>query len=103
MFIDEVIIRVAASKGGNEAVSFRREKYVPKNGPDDGNDGHGDHIYLKTDQELSTLSHLRYKKSYSAMPGVRSAGGNKSGKNGEDLVIKVPAGTVVRRADNQRL
>jgi|SRR5690554_1058840 len=103
MFIDEVIIRVAAGKGGDGAVSFRREKYVPKGGPDGGDGGRGGHIYLEADQGLSTLSHLRYKKSYSAMPGVRGAGGNKSGKNGEDLVIKVPAGTVVRRADNQRL
>jgi GTP-binding protein len=99
MFIDEVILSVSAGKGGDGAVSFRREKYVPKGGPDGGNGGRGGHIYLQADEGLSTLSHLRYKKTYSAEAGGRGAGGNKTGKDGADLVIKVPAGTIVRRMD----
>lgn len=103
MFIDEVIISVSAGKGGDGAVSFRREKYVPKGGPDGGNGGRGGHIYLQADQSLSTLSHLRYKKTYSAEAGGRGAGGNKTGKDGADLVIKVPTGTIVRRMDPEMI
>lgn len=103
MFIDEVIISVAAGKGGDGAVSFRREKYVPKGGPDGGNGGRGGHIYLEADQGLSTLSHLRYKRTYTAEAGGRGSGGNKTGRDGTDLVIKVPIGTMVRRMDPEML
>lgn len=97
MFIDEAIILVTAGKGGDGAVSFRREKYVPRGGPDGGNGGRGGHVILRADQSFTTLSHLRYKKSYKAEAGARGEGGNKSGKKGEDLYIKVPVGTLVRR------
>ncbi|HEY8345636.1 MAG TPA: GTPase ObgE [Bacillota bacterium] len=103
MFIDEVIISVAAGKGGDGAVSFRREKYVPKGGPDGGNGGRGGHIYLEVDQGLSTLSHLRYKRTYKAEAGGSGSGGNKTGRNGADLVIKVPSGTMVWRMDPEML
>ncbi|HHU51883.1 MAG TPA: GTPase ObgE [Firmicutes bacterium] len=103
MFIDEVIISVAAGKGGDGAVSFRREKYVPKGGPDGGNGGRGGHIYLEVDQGLSTLSHLRYKRNYKAEAGGSGSGGNKTGRNGADLVIKVPSGTMVWRMDPEVL
>lgn len=95
MFIDEVKILVAAGKGGDGAVSFRREKYVPRGGPDGGNGGRGGHVYLEVDGHLSTLSDLRYRKVLRAESGANGGSRNKNGKNGQDLVIKVPPGTAV--------
>jgi len=103
MFIDEVQILIIAGKGGDGAVSFRREKYVPRGGPDGGNGGRGGHVYLQVDGRLSTLSDLRYKKTLRAEAGTNGAKRNQTGKNGQDLVIKVPPGTAVFLAEEEVL
>jgi GTP-binding protein len=95
MFIDEVRIWVAAGKGGDGVVSFRREKYLPRGGPDGGNGGRGGHVYLRVDPGLSTLYDLRYKKRFKAEAGGNGGGNNRTGKSGCDLVIRVPPGTMV--------
>jgi len=95
MFIDEVRISVAAGKGGDGVVSFRREKYVPRGGPDGGNGGRGGHIYLRVDPGLSTLNDLRYKRRFKAEAGANGGKNNRTGKDGRDLVIRVPPGTMV--------
>lgn len=95
MFIDEVRILVVAGKGGDGAMSFRREKYVPRGGPDGGNGGRGGHVYLQVDRGLSTLSDLRYKRRFKAENGANGGKSNKTGKSGQDLVIRVPPGTMV--------
>ncbi|NLY92176.1 MAG: GTPase ObgE [Firmicutes bacterium] len=101
MFIDEVTIQVLAGKGGDGVVSFRREKYVPMGGPDGGDGGDGGSVYLQADEGYTTLSHLRYKKRYKAGAGQNGRGSKCTGKKGEDLIIKVPVGTMVRK--NNRL
>ncbi|HHT48853.1 MAG TPA: GTPase ObgE [Firmicutes bacterium] len=99
MFIDEVTIKALAGKGGDGVVSFRREKYVPMGGPDGGDGGDGGSVYLEADEGYTTLSHLRYKKTYKAGAGQNGGGSNRFGKKGEDLVIKVPVGTIIRKND----
>ncbi len=94
-FIDEAIFRVAAGKGGDGCVSFRREKYVPKGGPDGGDGGKGGSAILKVYPGISTLLDLRQKKHYNAQAGQRGRGKNQHGKYGEDIIIKVPRGTLV--------
>jgi len=96
MFVDEVSIEVAAGKGGNGALSFRREKYEPYGGPDGGNGGDGGSIVLVADNSVSTLLDFRYRKIWKAPPGKHAEGGNRHGKKGEDLHIPVPVGTVVK-------
>ncbi|NLA87435.1 MAG: GTPase ObgE [Clostridiales bacterium] len=96
MFVDRASIRVRAGAGGNGAVSFHREKYVPAGGPDGGDGGRGGDIILKTDAHMSTLMDFRYKKKYTAMNGGDGGSRGCTGKDGESLVIKVPDGTVVR-------
>ncbi len=100
MFIDEVTIKVIAGKGGDGAVSFRREKYVPFGGPDGGDGGDGGSVYLEADEGYNTLSHLRYKRKYKAEAGQNGRGSKCFGKKGADLVIKVPVGTLVHK-DNR--
>ena len=99
MFIDKVKIYVRAGNGGNGAVAFRREKYVAAGGPDGGDGGHGGSVVLRVDDNLSTLMDFRYKRKYAAPAGQDGQGGMRSGKRGEDLIIKVPRGTVVRDAE----
>lgn len=103
MFIDYVTIEVEAGKGGNGAVSFRREKYVPRGGPDGGDGGHGGNVIVEASNELNTLSAFRYKKVFRAENGANGAGGNRHGKNGKDLVIQVPLGTMLYDEENERL
>lgn len=103
MFIDSVTIEVEAGRGGNGAVSFRREKYVPRGGPDGGDGGHGGSIILAASEELNTLAGFRYKKVFRAQAGVNGAGANRHGRNGESLVIKVPVGTMVFDDERGRL
>jgi len=98
--IDRVRIHVQAGKGGDGSLSFRREKYVPKGGPDGGDGGKGGSVILEVDPSLSTLAHFRRKRYYRAENGGHGSGSKKHGANGADLVILVPAGTVVRKADN---
>jgi len=95
-FIDEAIITVESGKGGNGCVSFRREKYIPRGGPDGGDGGKGGDILLEASSEKNTLYHFRNKIRFKAPNGRNGAGKNRSGKNGADLILPVPPGTVVR-------
>ena len=99
MFIDEVIIELNAGRGGNGCMAFRREKYVEMGGPFGGNGGHGGNIFFEVDEGLNTLIDLRYKKIYKAKNGEHGEGKGCNGKNAEDLIIKVPPGTVVTDLD----
>ncbi|MDR5903565.1 MULTISPECIES: Obg family GTPase CgtA [Halomonas] len=94
-FVDESSIIVEAGKGGNGCLSFRREKYVPKGGPDGGDGGHGGSVYLIGDDALNTLIDFKYQRFYKAQNGQPGMGRQMSGKAGEDLHVKVPVGTTV--------
>ena len=96
MFIDYAEISVKAGNGGNGAISFRREKYVPAGGPDGGDGGKGGDVVLKIDDNLTTLMDFRYRKKYIAPDGENGMGSRCSGKDGKPLVISVPRGTVVK-------
>jgi len=98
MFVDKVKIFVKAGNGGNGAVAFHREKFVAAGGPDGGDGGRGGNIVLRVDDHMSTLMDFRYKRKYTASVGMDGQGGRRSGKRGEDLVIRIPRGTVVRDA-----
>ena len=95
MFIDRVEISVSSGKGGEGAVSFRREKFVLNGGPDGGDGGKGGSVYFQVDRNTDTLSHFRGQKSFKAQNGRPGEGRNKYGKKGEDLVITIPPGTQV--------
>ena len=99
MFIDEVIIDVIAGRGGNGCMAFRREKYVEMGGPFGGNGGSGGDIVFEVDEGLNTLIDLRYKKKYQAPNGEHGQGKGCHGKNADDLIIKVPLGTVITDCD----
>lgn len=98
MFIDKAKIFVKAGDGGNGCVAFHREKFVPMGGPSGGDGGKGGDVILLADKDLHTLMDFKYKKHYKAQRGQNGQGGNKKGKDGEDLIIKVPVGTVVKDA-----
>src|SRR2546430_17069307 len=97
-FVDEAKIRVEAGAGGNGVVSWRREKYVPKGGPDGGNGGNGGDVYFEADPELGTLLDFRYRRVHKAGDGVHGSGSNCTGRRGEDAIVRVPVGTIVRDA-----
>ena len=103
MFVDKVKIFVKAGNGGNGAVAFHREKYVAAGGPDGGDGGKGGNIVLRVNDNLSTLMDFRYKRKYAASNGQDGQGGRCAGKRGEDLVIQVPRGTVVRDAETNEV
>ncbi len=94
-FIDRVEIHVESGAGGNGCVSMRREKYVPRGGPDGGDGGRGGDVILRIDPHLSTLIDLHYKKEHRAGRGADGQGANKKGRSGEDVVVRLPPGTVV--------
>lgn len=98
-FIDHVKICSRSGAGGPGAVSFRREKHVPKGGPDGGNGGRGGHVILRGNAQLWTLLHLRYRKHVIAENGARGEGGRRSGADGTDVILEVPLGTVARDAE----
>ena len=99
-FIDEAKIRIEAGKGGDGVVSWRREKYVPKGGPDGGNGGHGGSVYFEADPELGTLLDFRYRRTHKADDGGKGAGKNCTGRSGEDSIVRVPVGTIVREIES---
>ena len=103
MFVDELEIKLIAGSGGDGSTSFRREKYVPMGGPDGGNGGRGANIIFKVDKNLKTLIDLSYKKIIKADKGENGKGSNKYGKNAEDVIIKVPAGTTITSKDTNEL
>jgi GTP-binding protein len=103
MFVDYALIEVSSGKGGDGAVTFRREKYVPKGGPSGGDGGSGGNVILKANTNLHTLLDFRYKKKYKAANGESGGNSLKDGKNGKDIVIGVPIGTVVKDADTEKI
>ena len=102
-FVDTAKITVRSGKGGNGAVAFHREKYVAAGGPDGGDGGRGGDVILQVDPHMSTLMDFRYKRKYVAGNGMDGTGKRCSGKDGEDMVIKVPLGTVVRDAESRQI
>lgn len=103
MFIDHAKINVKAGDGGNGIVAFRREKYVPMGGPAGGDGGKGGDIIFEADEGLRTLMDFRYKKHFKAQRGAHGQGKNMHGASGEDLIIKVPVGTVIKDDDNDQV
>jgi len=103
MFVDQVEIEIFAGNGGNGAVTFRTEKYVPHGGPNGGDGGRGGSAILEVDQNLSTLLDFRYKRHYKAPRGIDGMSKDMSGKNGENLVLRVPPGTMVYDRDTGEL
>jgi GTP-binding protein len=99
MFVDEVDIHVAAGHGGAGALSFRREKFVPRGGPDGGNGGKGGSVYLVADPHRNTLVHFRFTSEFAARRGGQGEGALRTGRDGDDLEIPVPIGTTVHRHD----
>ncbi|MBQ8209498.1 MAG: GTPase ObgE [Clostridia bacterium] len=100
MFVDKAKIKIKAGNGGNGAVTFHREKYIASGGPDGGDGGKGGDIVFVADTNLSTLADFRYKRKYTAENGQNGSGSRKNGKKGQDLIIKVPFGTVIREAES---
>ena len=100
MFVDEVEIEIRAGDGGNGAVHFRREKYVPRGGPDGGHGGDGGDVVLVADSSLHTLLDFHYKSTFTAESGRHGAGRNRDGKMGADCIVAVPPGTVVYDAES---
>src|SRR5256714_200374 len=103
MFTDRVKIFVKAGDGGAGALSFRREKYVPRGGPDGGNGGRGGNIVLQVSRQLNSLQDYRFKQHFAAERGGRGGGGRKHGEDGGDPVLEVPPGTVVKDEDGKNL
>ena len=100
MFVDSANIKIKAGNGGNGAVAFHREKYIASGGPDGGDGGKGGDIIFVADDHLATLSDFRYKRKYAAENGADGSGGRRTGKKGQDLVIRVPRGTIIKEAES---
>ncbi|MFI5369922.1 MAG: GTPase ObgE [Candidatus Eisenbacteria bacterium] len=103
MLVDLARIQVVAGRGGNGCVSFRREKYVPKGGPDGGDGGHGGSVMLEVDPHVRTLLDCRERPRVEAGSGRPGSGNNRTGRDGEDLVVRIPPGTVVRDAETREV
>ena len=102
-FLDEVKIYISSGNGGPGCISFRREANVPKGGPDGGNGGDGGNVIIKTVDNLNTLIDYRYQQHHKAKRGDNGSGQNRTGKSGENLILKVPLGTQVFEEDNKTL
>ncbi|MEQ8232287.1 MAG: GTPase ObgE [Gammaproteobacteria bacterium] len=102
-FVDEATITVDAGKGGDGCLSFRREKFIPRGGPDGGDGGDGGSVWLEVDPGLNTLVDFRFKRRFRAQNGAPGAGRERSGKSGDDLVVRVPEGTLVYDAETDEL
>jgi GTP-binding protein len=103
MFVDQVNVTLRAGNGGHGCISFRRERGVPKGGPDGGTGGNGGSIYFLSDKNLNTLAFFRYHPINKAKKGSHGEGGNRRGKNGTDVMLKVPVGTVVKEKETQKI
>ena len=99
MFIDEIDVYVQGGDGGAGCVSFRREKFVPRGGPDGGDGGDGGTVWLEADPALTTLLDFHYKRHYKAPRGQHGKGADRHGKGGDDLILRVPLGTVITDRD----
>ena len=102
-FVDYAKIHVKAGDGGRGCVSFRREKYIPRGGPNGGDGGRGGHVVIKATSKFNTLLDQKYKREYKADRGQHGMGKKMHGKNGEDLIISVPVGTVIREVDQEEM
>ena len=103
MFVDKAKILIKAGDGGDGAVAFHREKYVASGGPDGGDGGKGGDVIFVADSNLSTLADFRYKRRFEAKKGENGSGGRKYGKKAENLIVKVPVGTIVKEAETGRI
>lgn len=103
MFVDRAKITIRSGKGGNGAVTFRREPYVPEGGPDGGDGGKGGDIIFEVDEGLNTLTDYRHRRKFAAQAGEEGGKKNCHGKNGADLILKVPAGTVIKDAESGKV
>ncbi len=103
MFADSAVITIKSGRGGDGHVSFRREKYVPNGGPDGGDGGNGGSVIFEVDDGLNTLTDFRHRRKYAAEPGEPGGKRNCHGKNGADLIVKVPAGTIIRDAETDKV
>jgi GTP-binding protein len=103
MFIDRVVVRIEAGTGGSGQVSFRREKFVPMGGPDGGDGGRGGDVYVKADGNMATLLDYTYRDAWTADRGAHGEGSNRTGRSGEDIVLPVPPGTIIRDLDTREL
>ncbi|MCT4543976.1 MAG: GTPase ObgE [Vallitalea sp.] len=103
MFVDQVKIYIRSGNGGDGCVSFRREKYVPNGGPDGGDGGKGGDVIFKVDNDLNTLYDFRHKKHFKARNGEPGKGNRCHGKNSDDLIIRVPLGTIIREAESGKV
>ena len=102
-FVDEAQIQVKGGRGGNGSASFRREKYVPFGGPDGGDGGHAGSVYLQGDSNINTLADFRVQRTYKGEDGAAGKGRNCTGKSGDDMLVRVPAGTLVYDQDTDEL
>lgn len=102
-FVDEAVIHVKGGAGGDGVVSFRREKYVPKGGPDGGNGGNGGNVIIVADSQLTTLLDFRYRATFKAKRGEHGKGKKQSGKSADNLIVRVPVGTVIKDAKSGRV
>lgn len=102
-FVDEATIKAIAGDGGNGTISFRREKFIPRGGPDGGDGGDGGDVYLVGDINLNTLADFRHVRSYLAEPGKKGQGSDMTGKSGDDLYVHVPIGTLIYDEDTEEL
>ena len=102
-FIDEAIITVQSGDGGSGCVSFRREKFIPRGGPDGGDGGKGGDVVLRTTLRKRTLQHFQFKRQFKAKNGSSGQGKQKTGKNGHDLIIEIPPGTLVSNSETEQI
>lgn len=103
MFVDSVILQLSAGKGGNGVIAWRREKFLPKGGPAGGDGGNGGSLILEADPEVFSLEHYRNRRIIKAKNGMPGAGNNCKGKNGQDLVLKIPLGTLVKHSKTKEI
>src|SRR4029078_6592746 len=98
-FIDEATIKMSGGHGGPGCVSFRRETFAPRGGPDGGDGGDGGSVIFVASSQLGTLQDFRFKRIYQAPKGMHGSGANKAGRDGEDIILRVPVGTVIKDAE----